>query len=469
MPANKASRLSPMTSGKIKPKIVKGAFLSSVDGFLVFYSPNSDGGVSVLNKEASFVLSLVDGKRTVDKIVELSKEEDPEIESQDIVKILQKFNDAGIITLGPPKPENCLSNEKLTHLGVWLHLTDSCNLRCKYCYVKKSSSRMSIQVARKAVEKIFEDAKKHNFKKITFKFSGGEPLLEFPKIVELVKLGKDLSSKFGIVSNFIILTNGTLLNKEISLQIKKENIRVMVSLDGSKEYNDLQRVFPDGSGTFDHIIKGIYCLQEAKVDFSVSVTITSKNIENIPDLTRYLLKREIPFSFNFYRENALAKEELQSEETNLVKYLMQSYQIIYDNPPPFSLISGLLDRVNLARPHEHTCGVGYNYLVVRYDGKICSCQMTLEDPIGSIDDEDLIKVMNSPSFASIEDLKVKNKFPCCTCIWKNVCCGGCPLLSIRQNGTCLVNSPFCSVYKKLIPEVLKIEARRIIKYDLDKN
>ena len=247
-------------------------------------------------------------------------------------------------------------------------------------------------------------------------------------------------------------------------KLKEANIRAAVSLDGLEKYNDLQRIFPSGLGSFKYVEKGINNLQKAKVPFNVSITITSKNIENIPDLTKYLLERHIPFAFNFYRENPFVKEELEGDDKKLVEYLKKAYKIIYENPPRYSLINGLLDRVTFKRPHLYTCGMGNSYIVVRHDGKIVSCQMTLEKPIGTIEDKDLIKTMNDGNFIRPKNLTVEGKSPCNACQWKYICCGGCPLLTFEQKGKYSVNSPYCSVYKALIPEALKIEAKRLIKY-----
>jgi uncharacterized protein len=203
----------------------------------------------------------------------------------------------------------------------------------------------------------------------------------------------------------------------------------------------------------------------------VSVTITDYNLENIPNLTKYLLKKNIPFAFNFYRENFYTKNSLNKHNNKkLITYLKIAYKIIQENPPEYKIINGLLDRVNFKYPHTHTCGMGKNYIVIRHDGSIVSCQMTLDKPIGSIDNLDLINLIRTNTIAkNPKDLHVNNKSICKDCFWKYICCGGCPLLSLETTGSCNTKSPYCEVYKALIPEVLKIEAQRILKYGETKN
>jgi len=282
---------------------------------------------------------------------------------------------------------------------------------------------MSQEVGEKTVRKIVFDAKKNSFEKITFKFAGGEPLLEFSLVLHLVHLAKKLAKKERIKVDFVVLTNGVLLTEKITKKLKNEGIKAAVSLDGLGKYNDAQRVFPSGKGSFKYVEKGIQNLKKARVPFNVSVTINSKNIENIPQLTRYLLKQEIPFAFNFYRESPYVSEKLEGDDKKLVFYLKKAYKIIYDNPPPYQIINGLLDRVSFGRPHLYPCGMGNSYIVVDHNGKITSCQMTLGRPIGSIEDDDLIEMMIKGNFVRPKNLTVDGKTPCKKCQWRYLCGG----------------------------------------------
>jgi len=90
--------------------------------------------------------------------------------------------------------------------------------------------------------------------------------------------------------------------------------------------------------------------------------------------------------------------------------------------------------------------------------------MLLDKLIGSIDDEDVMKTMKRTNSKSLKNLSVYKKNPCRQCQWRYIYCGGCPLLTFSQKGSYTLNSPYCAVYKALIPEVLRIEAKRLIKY-----
>ncbi len=445
------------------PHLYPQTYTDSVATNLLVYNPISEKGLAVLNREAQFLFHLVDGKRTIKEIYHEALKQDHQVKITDINNIFQSFYASEIIHFRNPKNKLKMFTKKPKHLGVWLHITNQCNLRCKYCYVWKTGEKMKEEIGAKAIGKILRDAKKHGFTKISLKFSGGECLLEFDHVLELLKLARKLAHKNNIEISPAVLTNGILISDEIAATLKKENIRAAVSLDGLGKYN-ANRIFPNCKSSFKFVERGIDLLLKYKVAFNVSVTVTRQNVENLPELTKYFLKKNIPFCFNFYRENPFVKEELYGDDKKLVEALKKSFQIIGENPPQYSLINGLLDRVTFKRPHLLTCGMGNSYIVVRHDGTLHSCQMTLEKPIGTIDDPDLVETMRKGNFVRPKGLNVEGKTPCKNCQWKYICCGGCPLLTNEQKNKYDTNSPYCTVYKALIPEALKVEAKRLIKY-----
>ncbi len=456
---------SDLTASSV-PCFYPETYTDKVEGFLLVYAPLSEKGLVVLNKDAAFLYSLIDGKKTLEDIWQSAQKQVPKIKFSVIKQTFKDLYASEIIYFGKPKTLLELSAKKPKIISVWLHIINQCNLRCTYCYVRKTVEKMSPAVGKKAIDQVYLSAKKHGIEKVALKFSGGEALLELPMILTLVKQAKSLSKKYGIKTDFVVLTNGILINEKVAIILKENNLRAAVSLDGLKKFHDRTRIFPSGIGSFDLVIKGINNLIKAKVPFNVSVTISSKNIDGIPELTKYLLDRKIHFAFNFYRENPYVTEELEGNDKKLVKKLKKAYQYLYDNPPEYPVMDSLLDRVNFSKPHFHPCGMGYGYLVINHQGKLSSCQMTLEKPIGSIDDPDLMETMIKGNFVRPIGLTVLGKTPCKNCQWKYLCGGGCPLLTYQQKGRYDTSSPYCSVYKALIPEVLRIEAKRLIKYGI---
>ena len=147
-----------------------------------------------------------------------------------------------------------------------LHLTEECNLRCKYCFVKHGNRRMSEEVAMAAIDLLLTSCK--DYARVTF--YGGEPLLEEPllrKVTEYIEAKSHLPVGIGLI------TNGTLISDSFLKFAEKHNIRLSVSYDGLK--NDDNRQNEDGCALLD-----ISRLSDAITKYQIisSSVITTGNI-----------------------------------------------------------------------------------------------------------------------------------------------------------------------------------------------
>lgn len=194
---------------------------------------------------------------------------------------------------------------------IILNVTEKCNMRCKYCvysgkYLRQrthSLKTMTFALAKKTIEYFINNSSETVTRSITF--YGGEPLLAFnliKKIIDYVKLDLKISNV-----HFNLTTNGTLLNETIIKYFIKNNVSLLISLDGPKRIHDYSRTFRNGSGTFDLIIKNLkkikamnehyyrqqigfnatlsppYCIDEV-VKFFHSFYLTKKNNTMISDI-----------------------------------------------------------------------------------------------------------------------------------------------------------------------------------------
>ncbi len=426
----------------------KEVFIGSIHGLLYVYKPAAQKGVIVLPKIASDIYKLIDSQRSTQEIWKILKN-NYSINHKSFIETVNNLISSEIIYFDIPKT-NQIPNSM--ELGVWFHITNACNLRCKYCYINKTQSKMDSKIAFFSLKKIMSDAKTQGYKYLKIKFSGGEPLLELSLIRKLVEEGKKYAKKNKININFKILTNGVLITREVAEYLHKENINITVSLDGIDKYNDIQRIFPSRIGTSSKVIEGIAHLQKTGVSFGIATVITSKNIIDIPNFTKYLLSLGVPFSFSFYRTNNYSSDLYKPDNTFLIKNLKKSYKIISESSSNNSLLIGLLDRVNFAKKFISPCNI-----VIKHDGNIAICQMMMDDNAGSIYDDDIIRITNETRIKRFKSDDHGNK-KCLTCLWRNICSGGCPLTISRMN-----YSVYCEAYKSLIPYLLKLEAQRVLK------
>lgn len=131
--------------------------------------------------------------------------------------------------------------------------------------------------------------------------------------------------------------------------------------------------------------------------------------------------------------------------------------------PERSLLSSLIDKANLHYTHQHTCGVGHNYLVIDQHGGIAKCQANIKQTITTIDADDPLQVIRD-DLSGVQNLPVEEKEGCRSCNWRYWCTGGCPLLTHRITGRYDIKSPNCHIYQSLFPDVVRLEALRLLKY-----
>ena len=142
-----------------------------------------------------------------------------------------------------------------------LHLTDACNLNCRYCYhsegdLKKSKKKvMGLEVACRAVDFLFDHA--GQLEEVVLVFFGGEPLLNFGIIPTVVDYASQKAAEKGKRINFAITTNGTLLSDEIIAFFQDKSIGVTVSIDGFARVQDRYRRFADGTPTYETMLPKI--------------------------------------------------------------------------------------------------------------------------------------------------------------------------------------------------------------------
>ena len=180
----------------------------------------------------------------------------------------------------------------------YLIFDTKCNLNCKYCYTEGSvdeefkPQKMNKEILNETfnfLDKFISEGidKKYIGDKVSFIFYGSEPLMN-PKLLEIsLKKINLLSKKFKIKMEKQIITNATLINNSIAKLIKKEGATISISLDGPKELNDLMRIFYDGKGSFESILKGINILKKGKIPFSISCTIGTHNIRYLDKVINF--------------------------------------------------------------------------------------------------------------------------------------------------------------------------------------
>lgn len=428
------------------------------DDSYVLFNPVGQGGVVVVNEPARRVFARFDRPTTLAQA--LAAEPDLEPEGRQVVSDLARH---GLIHVAGQVPRPEFADSRM--LTVWLHVTNDCNLRCPYCYVRKTPEGMDTSVGRASVEAVMRSAVAHSIPAVKLKYAGGEASLNHRLMLSLHDYARTLADQHGIALHSVLLSNGVRLPETLIGELKARGIRVMISLDGIGEHHDVQRPFVNGKPSFARVERTIGLLADHGHAPHLSITVTNRNYAGLADVVRFALVRGLTFSLNFFRDNDCAARftDLRYEERAMIAALLQAFAVVEELMPRWSVLGSMLDRGQLLEPRQRSCGVGQDYVVIDQRGGIAKCHMEIERTVGDVfADDPLLAVRDDTRL--VQNLPVEQKEGCRDCTWRYWCSGGCAVATFRATGRYDVKSPNCNIYKAIYPEALRLEGLRILKH-----
>lgn len=348
-----------------------------------------------------------------------------------------------------------------TTLVAWLHLTHACNLACRYCHLPSTQGAMNESTIKAAIQALVQVARRDGFRTLKLKYGGGEPTLRF----DLVEFAHDTAVALIPAANLrleeVLLTNGIQLQPEYVAFLREAGIRLMISLDGVAEAHDAARPARNGASTVARVRKAVDLAVAGGMTPHLSITVTRLNLAEINALTDFAFDRGLPFNLNFYRAtpNSL---ELRPDPDELTAALLPVLAHIAEQRQATSLLGDWLDRLHFSAAHDHTCGAGENYIVVDPSGNVTRCHMMLDRPVADLFASDLLAAVRQPD-SNFRNIGADDRPICRKCQWRHWCGGGCPLDVFCTAGAWDAPSPYCSTYRALLPELLRLEGWRLLK------
>lgn len=303
-------------------------------------------------------------------------------------------------------------NEKMEYL--LLQVTQECNLRCHYCvyggnYETRvhSDLNMDISLAEKAIDYYLEHSSQAA--ELMVGFYGGEPLLKMDLIKHCVSYIKAKATDK--VVKFTVTTNGTLLTIERAQYFSENNFHIVISLDGSKEDHDKNRIFRDsGKGTFDVIMRNMQRIRATIPEFLQEIsfnTVLNYNCDFSCVKDYYNtngLVRDSNYMFNLVEESGNDTQEKFSQkfivEFRYEQFLLFRYMLgkagrellstsQLNNIEYYKEIFALMkDSDSLGRKGHHggPCIPGGRRLFVSATGEFYPCERVPEEPVMQIGD-----------------------------------------------------------------------------------
>ena len=353
--------------------------------------------------------------------------------------------------------------------ALCLHIAHDCNLACRYCFAEEGEyhgrrALMSFEVGKKALD--FLIANSGNRVNLEVDFFGGEPLMNWDVVKQLVEYGRSQEEAHNKKFRFTLTTNGVLLNDEIMEFCNREMSNVVLSLDGRKEVNDKMRPFRKGAGSYDIIVPKFQKFAESRnqMNYYVRGTFTHNNLDFSKDVLHladegfeqisvepvvaqptdsYAIREEdIPYLCEQY--DMLAKELVKRKKAgngfNFFHFMID----LNGGPCVAKRLSG--------------CGSGCEYLAVTPWGDFYPCHQFVGNEkflMGNVDEG----ITRTDIREEFKNSNVYSKEKCKKCFAKFYCSGGCAANSYNFHGN--INDAYdvgCELQRKRIECAIMIKA-----------
>ena len=353
--------------------------------------------------------------------------------------------------------------------ALCLHIAHDCNLACQYCFAEEGEyhgrrALMSFEVGKKALD--FLIANSGNRRNLEVDFFGGEPLMNWDVVKQLVAYGRSKEKEYNKNFRFTMTTNGVLLNDEIMEFCNKEMSNVVLSLDGRKEVNDKMRPFRNGKGSYDLIVPKFqkFAKLRGTRDYYIRGTFTRGNMDFAKDVLEFA---DLGFESMSIEPVVAQPEEYYAIKEEDLPQILDEYDklaVEYINRKKegngfnFFHFNIDLQQGPCVAKRLAGCGSGTEYLAVTPWGDFYPCHQFVgqeEFLLGNVD----IGLTNTEVRDEFKLCNVYAKDKCRDCFARFYCSGGCAANSFNFHGS--ITDAYdigCEMQKKRIECAIMIKA-----------
>ena len=386
-------------------------------------------------------------------------------EIDDLIREGMLFTDDSHVTI------DMLENRDAVIKAMCLHVAHDCNMRCGYCFADDgafSGERgfLTTETGKKAIDFLLE--KSGSRRNLEIDFFGGEPLINFDVVKDLVAYGRKREQEFDKNIRFTITTNGMLLDEEKEDFINRNMDNVILSIDGRKDVNDRMRKTAAGAGTYDQIVSnfkrftkrrdGLYYVRGTFTAYNLDFV---KDVKHLADLGFENVSVE-PVVTDEKMEYAIREDDIP-EILNEYDKLADVYLDYARNGKQFAFFHFNMDLEQgpCVIKRVSGCGAGTEYVAVSPEGDIYPCHQFVgeeEFKLGNLYDSEF----NNHLYDRFNKTHIYNKSDCLNCWAKFYCSGGCHANAYHANKD--LNTPYtigCEMEKKRVECSIGIQAALI--------
>ena len=439
------------------------------------------GGVHVVDEVAYDIIAMFEtnSRETVLAAMEEKYADRPDISKEDIGECYEQvvaLKEAGKL-FAPDTFEPMAGKLKQKTAGVvkalCLHVAHTCNLNCSYCFASQGKYHgdravMSYEVGKQALDFLMENSGTR--RNLEVDFFGGEPLMNFQVVKDLVAYARRVEKEKGKNFRFTLTTNGVLVDDDVIEWANRECSNVVLSLDGRKEVHDRFRVDYAGKGSWDKIVPKFQKFVEARggKEYYMRGTFTHANPDFLKDIQTML---DLGFSELSMEPVVCAEGDPSALTKEDMAIVMEQYEKLAElmlerdkAGKPFTFYHYMIDLVGGPCIYKRIsgCGSGTEYMAVTPWGDLYPCHQFVGEERFKLGD-----IWNGVSNTAVQqEFASCNVYahPECRDCWARLyCSGGCAANAYHATGSVTgVYQQGCELFRKRMECAIMVAVARAL-------
>ncbi len=382
---------------------------------------------------------------------------DPEQKTEALRKLQQEQSRRPLFEFHPPAPSMLVCI-----------MTRACPLRCRYCFASPGSEQsvLSLATARKALAMLGTRRPR------TVSFFGGEPLVAWESVRQIVAEAEALCANDGVPVSFSLTTNAVLMTDRIAAYLAAKQFSLIISLDGPPDLHNAARPDANGNGSYErvlaglqtaarypelarritlratydghgaHLVRRLQHLNDLADEFGLgNVSVEPAEVSegcagHIPSFSEKERPSSSAVTENTETKNATEENmplpvipslSLYNEYMDAARWM--DARIAAGLPARFFHFRQRMDRLSRRKASPSECGAGVGYVTVTPDGVLHACHRCGGTEIG-----DIAGGIDPQRQAAWLDNRYYQREGCGQCPYRNLCGGGCRLAGLHATG-----------------------------------
>ena len=437
------------------------------------------GSVHVVDEIAYDMIQLYENAERKAVVAEILKKYGDEVTAEQVEEGLDELDqmqkEGKLYTPDTFSPMANALKEKTSGVvkALCLHVAHTCNLNCAYCFAAQGKYQgeravMSLEVGKRALDFLIENSGTR--RNLEVDFFGGEPLMNFDMIKELVAYARSKEKQTGKNFRFTLTTNGVLIDEDVIDFANREMSNVVLSLDGRKEIHDRYRVDYAGKGSWDKIVPKFQQLVKARggKNYYMRGTFTHANPDFLEDIKVML---ELGFDELSMEPVVCAADDPAALTEQDLPIVLEQYEKLAElmqqrrkAGKPFTFYHYMIDLKGGPCIYKRVsgCGSGTEYMAVTPWGDLYPCHQFVGEEKFKLGDI-WQGVTNQKTQNEFMSCNVYSREECKDCWAKLYCSGGCAANAYHATGAVTgVYEYGCKLFRKRMECAIMLEAARAV-------